>query len=342
MDGHGTNVLVYDGHNRRVKECTGPCYSFYSKSGKLLYRKMPFGGVNYIYLDNKLIAKDGYFIENSKQHYRPYGDSIEGEVSEVGFAGHKFDIDTELSYMQSRYYDPVIGRFYSNDPIEFRDVHSFNRYVYANNNPASFIDPDGRLACPEEIKNCVDDPASEKEPPEGDPNSPWEAPGGGDDSELLVIHGTKFKKFSDGFNIRFPRTGVSEQGFRVAWDGMYPIDFAESGIQNCEDGSTRAANRINLSDVQGGNIGHTHGGGDLDPLPGPEDGYAAKATGKSSYMISRRGAFAIENTAVGFRVRLLAGRNLKSKEKRKLRKIVAAYNKNGGGSGQKCTFTPNK
>jgi uncharacterized protein RhaS with RHS repeats len=47
--------------------------------------------------------------------------------------------------MQARYYDPVIGRFYSNDPVGFRDVHSFNRYAYANNNPYKYTDPDGRL-----------------------------------------------------------------------------------------------------------------------------------------------------------------------------------------------------
>lgn len=46
--------------------------------------------------------------------------------------------------MQARYYDPVIGRFYSNDPLGFRDTHSFNRYAYANNNPYKFIDPDGK------------------------------------------------------------------------------------------------------------------------------------------------------------------------------------------------------
>jgi hypothetical protein len=45
--------------------------------------------------------------------------------------------------MQARYYDPVIGRFYSNDPIGFRDVHSFNRYAYANNNPFKYVDPTG-------------------------------------------------------------------------------------------------------------------------------------------------------------------------------------------------------
>ena len=53
-------------------------------------------------------------------------------------------------YMQARYYDPVIGRFYSNDPIGAlghlstpNGIHGFNRYAYANNNPYKFTDPTG-------------------------------------------------------------------------------------------------------------------------------------------------------------------------------------------------------
>jgi len=46
--------------------------------------------------------------------------------------------------MQARYYDPVIGRFYSNDPVGFSNVHNFNRYAYANNNPYKYVDPDGK------------------------------------------------------------------------------------------------------------------------------------------------------------------------------------------------------
>jgi uncharacterized protein RhaS with RHS repeats len=53
--------------------------------------------------------------------------------------------------MQARYYDPVIGRFYSNDPVDALGhlgraggIHGFNRYAYANNNPYKYIDPDGR------------------------------------------------------------------------------------------------------------------------------------------------------------------------------------------------------
>jgi hypothetical protein len=49
--------------------------------------------------------------------------------------------------MQARHYDPIIGRFLSNDPVEFdiREPALFNRYAYANNNPVEFVDPDGQL-----------------------------------------------------------------------------------------------------------------------------------------------------------------------------------------------------
>lgn len=48
--------------------------------------------------------------------------------------------------MQQRYYDPVVGRFYSNDPVGFMASNPmmFNRYAYANNNPYKYTDPDGR------------------------------------------------------------------------------------------------------------------------------------------------------------------------------------------------------
>ncbi len=51
--------------------------------------------------------------------------------------------------MQARYYDPVIGRFYSNDPVGTLGhdsvTNGFNRYAYANNNPYKYVDPDGKL-----------------------------------------------------------------------------------------------------------------------------------------------------------------------------------------------------
>ncbi|WP_371819945.1 RHS repeat-associated core domain-containing protein [Psychrosphaera sp. F3M07] len=52
-----------------------------------------------------------------------------------------------LLYMQARYYDPIIGRFYSNDPVGWTassPVHSFGRYTYVNNNPYRYTDPNGK------------------------------------------------------------------------------------------------------------------------------------------------------------------------------------------------------
>ena len=56
--------------------------------------------------------------------------------------------------MQARYYDPVIGRFYSNDPVDAvshlsneEGIKGFNRYSYAVNNPYKYTDPDGKAIC---------------------------------------------------------------------------------------------------------------------------------------------------------------------------------------------------
>ncbi len=140
---------LYDGHNRRIREqnSKGVSYSFYSQSGHLLYRETQNGGIKYIFLGDKQIAKEGAGVNiqaGSNMNYKPFGESIEAPRDDVGYTGHKFDTDLGLNYMQARYYDPKIGRFYANDPLSFRDIHSFNRYAYAANNPYKYVDPDGK------------------------------------------------------------------------------------------------------------------------------------------------------------------------------------------------------
>ncbi len=48
--------------------------------------------------------------------------------------------------MQARYYDPLIGRFLSIDPVGFSTnaPGMFNRYAYTLNDPVNNVDPDGR------------------------------------------------------------------------------------------------------------------------------------------------------------------------------------------------------
>ena len=86
----------------------------------------------------------------SRSQYEPFGKRIGGDKAGIGYTGHLQDEDLGLTYMQARYYDPVIGRFYSNDPVGTMsylasgNVKGFNRYAYANNNPYKYTDPDGR------------------------------------------------------------------------------------------------------------------------------------------------------------------------------------------------------
>ncbi|MFT4926263.1 MAG: RHS repeat-associated protein, partial [Phenylobacterium sp.] len=155
---------------RRVKiiDSNGTSYSMYSQAGKLLYRETKDGGINYIFLGDKLIAKEGMMPvrTNSRSHYKPFGDSIEAPKDDVGYTGHKYDTDLGWSYMQQRYKDPVVGRFMSNDPVGFTgEVDTFNRYSYVANNPYKYTDPTGEAkdgdagaALGELVRNIIDNP----------------------------------------------------------------------------------------------------------------------------------------------------------------------------------------
>lgn len=96
-------------------------------------------------------GEKGSLTSHGRKHSRPFGEQLEGAVNDVGYTGHIYDQHLGLNYMQARYYDPIIGRFYSNDPVDAVEairrgspVHGFNRYVYAQNNPYKYTDPDGK------------------------------------------------------------------------------------------------------------------------------------------------------------------------------------------------------
>ena len=62
------------------------------------------------------------------------------EINPFRYAGYIYDEETGLYYLNSRYYDPRLGRFLTKDTIP-----KINHYVYANNNPVMFVDPSGHI-----------------------------------------------------------------------------------------------------------------------------------------------------------------------------------------------------
>jgi RHS repeat-associated protein len=80
--------------------------------------------------------------------YDSFGDltaSSGSIVNRFQYTAREFDSETGLYYYRARYYDPVTGRFLSEDPLTF-DGDSIDFYEYSTNNPGTVNDPFGTQA----------------------------------------------------------------------------------------------------------------------------------------------------------------------------------------------------
>ena len=180
MHGNESGSYRYDGNLKRVRaQVAGKTiYNVYNLAGQLVHidnvssgkrtdyvsaGKMTIARVinnapTYVHHDNVGSPVSGTNSSGSiawRERYTPFGitlDNSSANNDQAGYTGHIKDGDTGLVYMQARYYDPVIGRFYSNDPVDAlghasvgKLVHGFNRYAYVNNNPYKYIDPTGMI-----------------------------------------------------------------------------------------------------------------------------------------------------------------------------------------------------
>ena len=91
-------------------------------------------------------------------------DAFGNEISNAGstpneylYRGEQYDSDLSMYYLRARYYNPVTGRFLSQDP-DPGDVYnppSLHRYRYAAGNPTNFVDPSGQDTVGEYALNVV-------------------------------------------------------------------------------------------------------------------------------------------------------------------------------------------
>ena len=111
------------------------------------------GTVTYVYTDPQgtpLAEADSSGNITATFDYTPYGATALGSPPNgPGYTGHVNDPETNLVYMQARYYDSATGRFLSTDPVgpSAANPFLFNRYAYAKGNPIVDLDPDGRDPC---------------------------------------------------------------------------------------------------------------------------------------------------------------------------------------------------
>ncbi len=69
------------------------------------------------------------------------------ELNPIRYRGYYYDSETGLYYLQSRYYNPQVGRFISADGVEYIgtgvNILCFNMFIYCCNNPIKYTDPTG-------------------------------------------------------------------------------------------------------------------------------------------------------------------------------------------------------
>ena len=70
-----------------------------------------------------------------------------GKINPLRYRGYIYDAETELYYLQSRYYDPEVGRFLNADDTAYLGADgtqlSYNLFAYCKNNPVMGYDPTG-------------------------------------------------------------------------------------------------------------------------------------------------------------------------------------------------------
>lgn len=116
--------------------------------------------VTYVYTDPQgtpLAEADASGNITAKFDYTPFGTIATGtSPTGPGYTGHVNDVETNLVYMQHRYYDPATGRFLTTDaaPPVPGELSYMNRYAYVGNNPITRDDPSGDYICHGSGDNC--------------------------------------------------------------------------------------------------------------------------------------------------------------------------------------------
>lgn len=146
----GTNII-------EQTDGTTKLHFFYDSNGEVIGFK--HNGNNYIYaknsmgdivgitdVDNNLIAS--YTYDSWGKVISITGSNVAvGELNPFRYRSYYYDSDIQMYYLQSRYFDPEIGRFINSDDVNYLGITesevSYNAFAYCNNNPILGTDEDG-------------------------------------------------------------------------------------------------------------------------------------------------------------------------------------------------------
>jgi RHS repeat-associated protein len=149
------NNIIYEKTNNNI------IYYYYDSSGPcgLEYNNMIYYYVKNLHGDIVGILNSNY-EQIVKYEYDAYGNVLSikdsnnqiitdqsniGIINPFRYRGYYYDKETNLYYLNSRYYNPEWGRFINSDKVLGinRDLLSYNLFLYVSNNPIMFLDKTG-------------------------------------------------------------------------------------------------------------------------------------------------------------------------------------------------------
>ena len=171
---YGTTTFAYDGAGRRVSK--GSITFTYDSAGNLIKQSdglefvydnsgvigLKYSGNTYFYrrdcqgniialIDNNGAVVVEYKYDAWGNHEATVADEEYVTLANLNpfrYRGYYYDSETGLYFLQTRYYDPEVGRFISRDSIEYADpetICGLNLYAYCGNNPVMSVDPTGEF-----------------------------------------------------------------------------------------------------------------------------------------------------------------------------------------------------
>ena len=158
----GTNTFEYfyaEGKLTRIKRNNTTLHFDYDMLGPSVIR---YNGVDYYYHRNAQGDIDGISNQSgdlvASYHYDAWGKPISvtgtmattiGVLNPFRYRGYLYDQETGLYYLNTRYYDPEIGRFISPDSVSYLGadgtVLGYDLYTYCDNDPVNKVDSNGDL-----------------------------------------------------------------------------------------------------------------------------------------------------------------------------------------------------
>ena len=166
--GKNTISFTYDSNGNLVKQSNGLEF-LYDHTGIFAIK---YNNSTYFYRKNAqqdviaLLDNTGKVVV--KYRYDAWGKcqttvtddnaSMIAELNPFRYRSYYYDTETGFYFLQTRYYDPEIGRFMTIDDVSYLDpesINGLNLYAYCLNNPVKYSDKIGKFAISTILIGCL-------------------------------------------------------------------------------------------------------------------------------------------------------------------------------------------